>query len=56
MKVFLLAPNYCWHTNDLIELSKYSDDLNYNFVADTPIFISRNYYKKYFKFFNITYE
>ena len=56
MKVFLLAPNYCWHTNDLIELSKYSDDLNYDFVADTPIFISRNFYKKYFKFFNITYE
>jgi len=56
MKIFLLAPNYCWHTQDLLKLTKYSKRLDYIFVADTPIFISRGFYKKYFNFLNVSYE
>ena len=56
MKIFLLAPNYCWHTEDLLKLSKYSKRLNYIFVSDTPIFFSRRFYKKYFNFLNVSYE
>ena len=56
MKIFLLAPNYCWHTEDLLKLTKYSKRLNYIFVADTPIFLSRRFYEKYFNLLNISYE
>ena len=56
MKIFLLAPNYCWHTQDLLKLTNYSKRLDYIFVADTPIFISRGFYKKYFNFLNVSYE
>ena len=56
MKIFLLAPNYCWHTQDLLKLTEYSKNLNYVFVSDTPIFFSREFYKKYFKFSNLSYE
>ena len=56
MKIFLLAPNYCWHTEDLLKLSKYSKKLNYIFVSDTPIFFSRRFYEKYFNFINVSYE
>ena len=56
MKVYLLAPNYCWHTSDLLYLSCYENKLEYIFIPDTPPFISRNFYKKYFFFLNISYE
>ena len=56
MKIFLLAPNYCWHTQDLLKLTKYSKRLDYIFVADTPIFISREFYEKYFNLLNVSYE
>ena len=56
MKVFLLAPNYCWHTQDLLKLTEFSKDLDYVFVSDTPLFFSREFYKKYFKFSNLSYE
>ena len=56
MKIFLLAPNYCWHTEDLLKLTKYSKRLNYIFVADTPIFLSRRIYERYFKSLNVSYE
>ena len=56
MKVYLLAPNYCWHTSDLIELNSYNKKLQYIFVADTPPFISRNFFKRYFGFLRISYE
>ena len=56
MKIFLLAPNYCWHTQDLLKLTKYSKRLDYIFVADTPIFISRGFYEKYFNLLNVSYE
>ena len=36
MKIYLLAPNYCWHTKDLVKLSAYNNKLQYVFVADTP--------------------
>ena len=56
MKIFLLAPNYCWHTEDLLKLSKYSKRLNYIFVSDTPIFFSRRFYEKYSNLLNVSYE
>ena len=48
MKVNLLAPNYCWHTEDLKKLEKYSNNLNYYFISDTPPFFSRKFYAKVF--------
>ena len=56
MKIFLLAPNFCWHTEDLLKLKKYSKRLDYIFVSDTPIFLSRRVYKKYFHLLNVSYE
>ena len=56
MKVYLLAPNYCWHADDFLKLSSYNKNLKYKFISDTPPFISRNFYKKYFYFLNISYE
>lgn len=54
MKVNLLAPNYCWHTEDLKKLEMFSNNLNYYFVSDTPPFFSRKFYAKLFpkKFFS----
>lgn len=48
MRIYLLAPNYCWHTEDLKELDSFSDELNYSFISDTPPFLSREFYKKTF--------
>ena len=48
MKVYLLAPNYCWHTEDLINLGNFSNKLKYCFISDTPPFFSRKFYKKTF--------
>ena len=56
MKIYLLAPNYCWHTRDLIELSKYSSELNFIFLADTPPFFSRKFFKEKLFFLNLSYE
>ena len=56
MKIYLLAPNYCWHTSDLLELCSYNKDLKYIFIADTPPFISRVLFNRFFSFLNIPYE
>ena len=56
MKIYLLAPNYCWHTRDLIDLKNFSNELNYFFLADTPPFLSRRVFKKYFSNINLSYE
>lgn len=56
MKIYLLAPNYCWHTQDLIELSNFSSELNFIFLADTPPFVSRNFFKNKLSCLNFSYE
>ena len=56
MNIFLLAPNYCWHTKDLISLSHFSKEFTYKFLPDTPPFLSRNFFKKYFNNLNFSYE
>ena len=56
MKIYLLAPNYCWHTSDLLELCSFNKDLKYIFIADTPPFISRVLFNRFFSFLNIPYE
>ena len=56
MKIYLLAPNYCWHTSDLIKLNTYNKKLEYIFIADTPPFISRKIFKRYFSFMFFPYE
>ncbi len=56
MKIYLLAPNYCWHTSDLLELNSYNKKLQYIFVADTPPFISREIFKRYLGLLHISYE
>ena len=56
MEIYLLAPNYCWHTKDLIALSFYSEDFDYIFIADTAPFLSRKVFKKCFSKVNLSYE
>ena len=56
MEIYLLAPNYCWHTEDLMELSLFSEEFNYIFMADTAPFLSRKVFKKYFTKLNLSYE
>ena len=56
MEIYLLAPNYCWHTEDLINLENYSNKFKYKFLADTPPFLSRKLFKKFFPKSNISYE
>ena len=56
MKIFLLAPNYCWHTEDLLNLEKYTNKFKYKFLADTPPFLSRKLFKKFFSKLNLSYE
>ena len=56
MKIYLLAPNYCWHTYDLLQLCSFNKDLKYIFIADTPPFISRILFNRFFSFLNIPYE
>ncbi len=56
MKIYLLGPNFCWHTKDLIELSNFCSELNFIFLADTPPFLTREFFKKKFYFLNLSYE
>ena len=56
MNIYLLAPNYCWHTKDLIKLSYFSKDFTYKFIADTPPFLSRKFFKRNFDNLNFSYE
>ena len=56
MKIYLLAPNYCWHTEDLIQLSNLSSELNFVFLPDTPPFLSRKFFKEKLFFLNLSYE
>ena len=48
MRIYLLAPRFCWHTEDLKKLGTFSRKLNYYFISDTPPFLSRKIYKKVF--------
>ena len=56
MKIYLLAPNYCWHTKNLIELSNFASELNFIFLADTAPFVSRNFFKNKLSYLNFSYE
>lgn len=57
INVFIVAPRFCWHTSDLLKLQNYNA-FTYFLVYDTPPFISRAFYNKFFTLISsiISYE
>lgn len=45
LRVIMLAPRECWHTEDLLSLQEYSR-YEYKLIYDTPPFFTRAFYRK----------